>query len=53
MLPDQCALDARMHMQFYLAMGGCMLEREWVLASADLVADVSLGGDKFGMKVGY
>ena len=38
MFSDKSALDARMHMQLDLAMGGSMLQRERVLASADLVA---------------
>ena len=36
------AIDAGMHVQLDLAMGRSMLERERVLASADLVADMPL-----------
>src|SRR6266487_2437776 len=43
MFSDKSALDARMHMQFDLAMGGSMLQRERVLASADLVAYMPSG----------
>ena len=39
---DKSPLDARMHMQLDLAMRRSMLERERVLASAHLVADMAL-----------
>ena len=44
---DKSPLDARMHMQLDLAMRRSMLERERVLASAHLVADMALSRDIF------